>query len=114
VNDPWFNPNAWAWIPGTLLGVLGGTWGALAGTLAPRGRARRPVLGAGLLLLLLAMLSGVAGVAALFVGQPYGVWYGLLLPSVIGGFVLGPLLPLVARRYREAEGRKITAEDLSG
>jgi RHS repeat-associated protein len=36
MNDPWFNENLYSWIPGTALGVLGGLWGGLAGTLAPR------------------------------------------------------------------------------
>ena len=56
MNEPWFNPNLYAWIPGTLLGVLGGTWGALVGTLAPRGKAKGLVVG-GLFLLLLASVA---------------------------------------------------------
>ena len=38
MNEPWFDPNSYAWIPGTLLGTLSGLWGALVGTLAPRGK----------------------------------------------------------------------------
>ncbi len=37
MSDPWFDPNLYAWIPGTAFGVTGGLWGGLAGTLAPAG-----------------------------------------------------------------------------
>jgi hypothetical protein len=46
------------------------------------------------------------------VGQPYGVWYGLLLPGVIGLIVLGSLSPVAVTAYRQAELRKIQARDL--
>ena len=112
MNAPWFDPNAWAWLPGTVLGCLGGIWGSVAGFYAPRGQARRLVFGGGILLAVLAVASGVAGVVALAKGQPYGVWYGLLLPAVIALFVVPTMLPQVVRRYREAEARRISAEDL--
>jgi hypothetical protein len=38
--ERWFDAMQWAWLPGTLLGVLGGLWGSLAGVLAPKGKAR--------------------------------------------------------------------------
>ena len=40
MSEPWFDPNRYAWIPGTALGVLGGILGSMAGVLAPRGRAK--------------------------------------------------------------------------
>src|SRR5262249_35423983 len=111
MNEPWFDPNRWAWLPGTLLGCLGGLWGALAGTLAPQGKARHLVLGFGLLLWGLSVVLLVTGLVALCTGQPYGVWYGLGLGGLIGAVALGPALPLVRKRYREAEERRIQAED---
>jgi len=111
MNEPWFDPNAWAWLPGTLFGCLGGLWGALAGTLAPRGKARRFVLGSGLLLLLISVIFLAAAIYALGSGQPYGIWFGLGLPGVQGVLVLGPLLPLVRYRYQQAEARRMAAED---
>jgi hypothetical protein len=45
MTEPWFDPNLYAWIPGTALGIAGGVLGSLGGVLAPRGRARGVVLG---------------------------------------------------------------------
>ena len=41
MSEPWFDANSYAWIPGTLLGTLGGLWGALVGTLRPGARGKR-------------------------------------------------------------------------
>jgi hypothetical protein len=110
--EPWFNPNMYAWIPGTALGVLGGTWGALVGVLAPHGRGRRLVFGCGALLVLAAITCLVAGIYALVTGQPYGVWYGLGLPGVIGLLVLTPNLWVVRNVYRAGEARRMAAHDV--
>jgi peptidoglycan/LPS O-acetylase OafA/YrhL len=112
MSEPWFDPNLYAWIPGTLIGVLGGLWGALVGTLAPRGKARGLVLGSLAVLLLAGVACLAAGVAALISGQPYGVWYGLLLAGVLGVVVLGSLSPLALNAYRQAEARRLEARDL--
>ena len=31
MNEPWFDVNTMAWLPGTALGCLGGLWGSLLG-----------------------------------------------------------------------------------
>lgn len=111
MNDPWFDPNRWAWLPGTLLGVVGGLWGSLAGIFAPQGKARSLVLGFGGLLETLSIGLLAAGVLALLIGQPYGVWYGLGLAGLIGSLVIPPNLFMVRKRYREAEERRMQAED---
>lgn len=111
MNDPWFDPIRWAWLPGTLLGCIGGTWGALAGTLAPQGKARRLVLGGTWLLLGASLILLGAGVIAYLSGQPYGVWYGLGLAGMIGSLVIPPNLGIIRKRYREAEERRMQAED---
>ena len=110
--DPWFDPNLYSWIPGTLLGVFGGTWGALAGTCAPKGRARSLVLGTGWMILGASVVMLIVAIVALSTGQPYGIWYGLGLPGVIGPIVIGANLPNVMRVYRSAEERKLSAGDL--
>ena len=114
MNEPWFDPNLWAWIPGTVLGTLGGLWGGLVGALAPRGLGKAVVWGVFWVLIGggLACLAG--GVVALATGQPYGVWYGLLLPGLlipglVGALGRGP----VRQRYREAELRRMEAADIS-
>jgi hypothetical protein len=112
MNEPWFNPNLWAWLPGTVFGCLGGLWGTLAGVLAPRGKARRFILGYGLMLVAVSVIFLAAALYAFWSGQPYGIWYSMGLPGVQGVVVLGPLLPLVLYRYRQAEERRMSAQDL--
>jgi hypothetical protein len=112
MSEPWFDPNHYAWIPGTLLGVLGGSWGALVGSLAPRGKAKRLMLGGLGLLLAACAACLVAGIAALIDHQPYGVWYGFLLAGVLGMVVLGSLSPVAINAYRQAEARKMDAQDI--
>jgi hypothetical protein len=107
--EPWFDAIRWGWLPGTLLGVLGGLWGSLAGVLAPQGKARFLVLGLGWLFLGMSLVLLAAGLTALASGQPYGVWYGLGLAGVIGTVVLGCLLPISRNRYREAKERRTLA-----
>jgi peptidoglycan/LPS O-acetylase OafA/YrhL len=112
MNDPWFDPNLYAWIPGTLLGVLGGLWGSLVGILAPRGKAKPFVLGSLAIMLAACAACLTLGVFALLKHQPYGVWYGLIFPGVLGLILFPSLTPVVLMRYREAENRKMQARDL--
>ena len=105
--EPWFDGNQWAWLPGTLLGVFGGLWGALLGGLAPRGKARPLVLGLGWLFVGVSLVLLAAGLTALVSGQPYGVWYGLGLAGLMGTLVIAPLIPVARKRYREAEERRM-------
>jgi hypothetical protein len=113
MNEPWFNPNLYAWIPGTFLGLLGGVFGVLVGTMAPRGRGKRLVFGFIGFTLAYSALLLVAGIGARLSGQPYGIWYGLGLPGVIGLLVIGLNTPGVIIAYRKAEQRRIEAQDLT-
>ena len=112
MTEPWFDPNRYAWIFGAALGIVGGTLGSLAGTLAPRGKAKPLVMGLFVATIVACALMLVAGVVAFLQGQPYGVWYGLGLPGGIGLLTLGGLLPVLKARYREAEERRLSATDL--
>ena len=112
MTEPWFDPNRYAWVFGTALGIVGGTLGALAGNLAPRGKAKPLVMGLFVATLVACAALLIAGIVALVQRQPYGVWYGLGLPGLLGLLVLGGLLPVVQTRYREAEGRRLSARDL--
>lgn len=111
MTQPWFNPNLYAWIPGTFLGVAGGIWGSLVGVMAPRGRAKRFVLGFSLVLTIIAAGLLAAGVIAFFEGQPYGIWYGLGFPGLMVIVLVNVLLPVVRRRYRQAEEYRMAAHD---
>ena len=110
--EPWFNS---PWLPGTILGsgvgILGGIYGTVLGICAPRGAARGFVFALHWGLVALGSLLAITGVVALTRGQPYGVWYPLLLSGVILTLVVGCLTPVLRLRYRQAEHRRLEAEE---
>ena len=113
MTEPWFDPIRfgafYGGIGGGLLGGLGGMLGGLAGTLAPKGKGRSFILGAFTLMLLIGIGNLVVGIYALSVGQPYGIWYPLVLIGGILTVVIGSLRPVVRKRYQEFEARKMEA-----
>lgn len=94
MNTAWFDGTI-AWIPGTLIGIAAGAFGACVG-LARMSQERRrrwmsalrvsywTIVSLSALLLLLALM-------ALFSHQPRGVWFALLNPGVLGTALFGPL-----------------------
>jgi uncharacterized membrane protein len=111
MNEPWFNPG-YSWIFGTLLGVMAGILGACMGILAPKGKAKAAMFFCYWACLLYSGACLIAGIVALSMGQPYGVWYGLTLAGVIGLLVLGLNYVTLQRVYRMAEARKMSAQNL--
>ena len=112
---PWFSAQASAFFGGYgggAVGLLGGCIGVAAGTLAPKGKGRSAVLGSMAVFAVLGVLSLLTGLTALVFGQPYHVWYPLLLLGVIPAGVMGGLIPVVRRRYAEAEQRRLDAAAL--
>ena len=119
MTQPWFNPIWFGALYGTiagggggaLMGVLGGLVG---GVLAPRGIGRRWVLGGMLVLVLLGLAQLGFGVYVLLVGQPYAIWFAPVLCGLIYTLVVGPLIPVVRKRYAQAEARRMDAESIRG
>lgn len=113
---PWIDPNTFGAHYGGIVcglgGALGGLLGAAAGTLAPRGKGRRWILGAMSVFVALGVAQLILGAAALILGQPFGIWYPLLLCGVLFIVVIGGLLPVVRRAYEHAEHRRIDAAGL--
>ena len=111
--QPWFDPirfgALYGGIGGGLLGALGGVFGAVAGALAPRGKGRSFVLGAFTVMTVIGVCHLLLGLYALWAGQPYGIWYPLVLIGFILTVVMGALRPVVRKRYDEAESRKMEA-----
>lgn len=112
MTDPWFDPIRYSWLFGTVYGVSCGLLGSLTGVLAPLGKGRKFLIATFYLMLVIAVLLLIGGVVGYLTGQPYGVWYGLGLPGVLGVILIPSLLPVVYIRYREAEERKMDAQDL--
>ena len=110
--EAWFDPNHYAWIPGTVYGCAAGLMGGLVGWLVPQARARQFILRAWATLWAAGVALLVAGIVALLNGQPWGVWYGLLLPGVIGTLVVGANSLVILKRYRQTEERRLAAKDL--
>ncbi len=52
-----------------------------------------------------------AGLAALIVGQPYQVWYVLILPGALSTVLMGVFTPIVRHLFRIAEHRRLEAEE---
>ena len=110
--DAWFDPMHYAWIPGTAYGLTAALMGGLVGWLVPRGRARSFIVAAWFALWLLALVLLIAGIIALLEGQPWGVWYALLLPGAIGTLVVGANSIVIRTAYRKVEERRLAAKDL--
>lgn len=111
-SQPWFDPNLYAWIPGSAYGIIAGLMGGLVGWFAPRGRARNLILRAWFALWAVALAFLVVGFVALAQGQPWGIWYGLLLPGAVGTLVVGANSFVVLKTYRQVEERRLAAKDL--
>jgi hypothetical protein len=99
-------------LAGSLLGVIGGTWGAVAGICAPRGKCKGFIYGVAAFIIGEGIISLLAGVAALLLAQPYFVYYPLILIGFLSTVCLGSLLPVLHKRYQEADKRRLEAEEL--
>jgi hypothetical protein len=114
MSEPWFNPVWFGALYGSIVGGVGGSLagllGGLAGWLAPQGKGRPWILGGFMVFIIFGLLNLAVGVYALAAGQPYGIWYPLLLVGVVLTIVESILFPVVRRRYREAEERRLEAE----
>ena len=107
-----------SWVGGfttTWIGVIGGCliglWGGFVGYLVPRGKARGFVIGSANLLVVAGIVVFFAGLYAIGTGQPYGIYYPLLMLGAILVFVVGWLRLGLPRRYEAVELKKMQAMD---
>lgn len=110
----------WSNASGTMLGAVGvgglgalaGVFGAATGYFAPRGMYKSAVLTIHGGLIVIGLVSLIAGIVAVSTGQPYHVFYPLLLGGGILSVVMGAMFPSIRAKYRQAEMRKMDAEEL--
>ena len=98
-------------IAGSAFGILGGVLGTVAGIYAPKGKCKTLVYAMAGMIVGIGITSLVVGIAAVFLGQPYAVYYPTLLLGVLGTSMVW-LFPVIRQRYREADGRRLEAEEL--
>lgn len=110
-DGQWWGDRFAGWLGG-IVGLTAGALGAVIGWLVSTGRARRLALGLLRALMLAGGVALVTGVAALVRGQPYAVYYPLLLFGGICAVVAAAVFRTARRRYEEIELRKITTMDL--
>ncbi len=106
----WFSNRTMALV-GAIGGSLIGVWSGLIGFLASRGKARGFVLGSATVLIVLGVATFAIGTIVLATGQPYAVFYPLLLLGGIIIFVYGILRRVLPKRYEAIEMQKMHAMD---
>jgi hypothetical protein len=92
----WWSDRAAGWIGGiggTILGCLG----SILAVLAARGRCRAFVIWMSAALIAMGIAASIVGVAAVVIGQPYAVWF----PLVLLGVLLLCILPFRLRQYQK-------------
>jgi hypothetical protein len=108
----WFDPNFYAWIPGTAIGIFGGTLGAITGSLASSGKNRRPVTWLMMIFLAFSIILLLAGIVAMLDQQPMAIWASLIGPGILGSVIGFILLTMIRRVYTAIELRRIASMDI--
>ncbi|MEN8159186.1 MAG: hypothetical protein ABFS41_03835 [Myxococcota bacterium] len=107
----WWSPAAGSWV-GALAGSAVGVLGAAIGTLCSLGRGRRFVMAGLLAMGVGGFVALTAGLLALALGQPYAVWYPLLLLGGLTPALALTLRPTARRRFEALELRRMQALDV--
>ncbi|HZR29328.1 MAG TPA: hypothetical protein VFA71_11185 [Terriglobales bacterium] len=116
-EDPLTASSAW-WTDrqGGLAGGIGGSTlgllGAAIGILSAKGRGRSFVIGLMISLIAIGLAALAAGTYALARGQPFGVFYPLMLGGGLAAIICGSLIPATRKRYAEIELRRIVAANI--
>ena len=108
----WWSDQSAGWIGG-FGGAFLGCFASFIGWLAARGRAPGFVLGSLKVLIVFGAAATVAGLTAAAIGQPYGVWYPLLLMGVLSVVIFPLQLRSFRQRFHEMELRRMSSLDLA-
>lgn len=110
----WWSSNAAGLIGGiggSVIGICGALIGVFGSRWAPAGKHKGLILGAMMSFVAIGAVLLLAGVVGVLSGQPYHVWYPLVLSGLMLTVVMGCLLPVMRLRYRQAEQRRLGAEE---
>jgi hypothetical protein len=99
----------WAWLPSALAGVVGGTYGDIAWRLARKGAARRAVMAAGALLLLISVGMLLTALVLFLAGRPYEYCWPWLVPGAVGSYGFAWVLSRFHRGYEGAAMLRVQA-----
>ena len=106
----WWSERAAGWIGGIGGSVLG-CLGSILAVLAARGRCRGFVMVTLIALIGLGLITAVIGIAAVVIGQPYAVWFPLLLLGVLLLAILPFRLRQIQKGYEDLEMRRMVSMD---
>jgi len=109
-SGAWWSRSEAGWLGGVIGGGIG-IIGAIIGTLCGWGRGRSIAVGLGWLVVVAGVVSLLAGGVAVAAGQPYAVYYPLLLLGAISTLVMGGNMRTIRKRFAEAELRRMEAMD---
>ncbi len=109
-SGAWWNDRQ-AGLMGGIAGAAIGILGAIIGTLCGLGRGRTIAVALAWCVLATGVAALLAGGVAAASGQPYAVYYPLLLLGVIATLVMGGNMRSIGRRFAEAELRRMEAMD---
>ena len=96
---------------GAIVGSLLGLIGAAVGSLCAIGRGRMLVVALLVTMASVGIVCLVAGIVAVIMGQPYAVYYPLLLIGGIGSVLGCVCIPISRQRFAQAELRRMQALD---
>jgi hypothetical protein len=109
-GSAWWSDRAAGWIGGIGGSVLG-CLGSILTVLAARGRWRGFVIWTSVTLIAIGTISAIVGVAAVVIGQPYAVWFPLILMGVVLLAILPFRLRHYQRGYEDLELRRMASMD---
>jgi ribose/xylose/arabinose/galactoside ABC-type transport system permease subunit len=114
-NYEWFSSRASGFIGGTAgsaMGLYGALFGCLAGVLVPRGKGRKLVIGMLVFLFVIGIVLLLIGGLAVFLGQPWHVWYPFMLLGGLSVFLPPSIYFSIKKQYDQFEHRRMQALDM--